>query len=899
MGELPINTGHPAARTPPYRVIVALLLLAFAMRVWNLAAPNVWWDEAFTVQATSHGWTNLWYMLQTGDRNPPLYFLSLLVWGGVAGWSEFSLRFLSVSYGVIGMVFLYKLATHLFRSHVGIWVMALAAFSPALVIYSQEGRMYSLFFALSAATLYFGLRTSERGITDTPHVSRSTVSFLLSETLLLLTHYFAVPLVVAINLFLLIDLTRRKADRRAWLKWIVGQAIAFLPILMWTAIIFSTPGSLIMPSELRPNWGYFAWQSIVLWITGVRDTSLQLGTIFAISIGLIVITAIAAWFADRRARFVIAFGLTSFLLAFMLASLLTSFHPRYVLVFSIPMFMLVGRAIEPVTRGINNRRWSLVGGCVLIVVTGLTLAGWKVAIDPQYAKDDARAVAAYLRSKAAPDDVILVEANDYTLSYYDHGLAATKMITASTEADAFQQLSTAIGTAQHVWLVHWTVSTQDSRAYWRFLLEQSGRLIDWTSYQGYELYEYQMQVAIHEPALIDHARLDFKLTITNRWTTLIDQNGGALAVAIEWQSGDQPSADVRTALRLLDAYGHEVSSVNVPLVDENGRAPIEWSPDQVTANYYVLPIPPGTPPLTYTLSARIYRPSGESSEQVLEAIRLPQRSDASDPYRTLAGYHWQTISSTLAPGLNLEMFSIAPQNPKPLDEVDVALRWHKIGSIDSAGPHVRLIQNDRVWADLGSNLFERDYPIGQWQNGETVIEHRMLTYPPIMGDAQILIGQGESWTTLMTLTLDTSSLSFAAPIMQYAQSAAYNNFVDLLGYKVSSDSIALYRPLELTIDWRAMNAEPMTTSYTVFTQLIAADGHLVAQQDGLPSPIVQAWVNGQVIADRHALKVVDPAYRGPATLIIGWYNSATIERVKTIAGDDHVTLQTPITVTNK
>jgi 4-amino-4-deoxy-L-arabinose transferase-like glycosyltransferase len=906
MGELPINTTHHASRTTQYVIIVVLLLLAFALRIWNLAAQSVWWDEAFTVQTASHGWANLWHMLQTGDRNPPLYFLSLFLWSGVAGWSEFSLRFLSVVYGVIGVMLVYKSTARLFGSRAGACALAVTAFAPALVVYSQEGRMYALFFALAAGTIYCGLRIAHAGTSIRQYAlrSRQYSGLLLFESALLLTHYFAVPLVVALNLFLLIDLIRHTADRRAWLKWIVGQAIACLPILIWTAIIFSTPGSLIKASELRPDWLYFAWQSIVLWMTGVRDTSLQMGSIFAISIGMIGITAIAAWFADRRARFVIAFGLTSFLLAFGLASLLTSFHPRYVLVFSIPMFILIGSVISSATRRINIGRWSLVGGLVFLTATGLALAGWQIALDPQYAKDDARSVAAYLQAKSTPDDVIVVEANDYTLSYYDHGLAATKMITASTEADAFQQLSQAVGTAQQVWLAHWAVSTQDPRGSWRFLLEQSGRLIDWTSYHGYELYAYEMNSPIAQPVLIDRAPLDFALAKAKAWSAIQDQGEGALAIAIEWQRGDQLSAGARVAVRLLDSAGHEVNSVNMPLIDEAGQPPAAWPIDQPTMNYYVLPIPPGTPPLTYTLDARVYEPkSGPdilSSEQVLGAVQLSRRLDANDPYRTLDGYQWQTISSTaIAPGLNLEAFSVAPQMPKPLDQVDVTLRWRKTGSIDNAAPHVRLIQNDRVWVDLGSNLFERDYPIDQWQIGETVIEHRTLIYPPIAGEAQLQIGQGDRWLPLITTTLNTSALSFAAPTMQHSQSAAYSHFADLLGYDLSADSIALYRPLELTIYWRAMNTEPITASYTVFTQLIAADGHLVAQQDGLPSPIVQAWVKGQIIADRHALKVVDPAYRGPATLIAGWYNSATIERLKMITGDDHVTLQTPITVTDK
>ena len=59
------------------------------------------------------------------------------------------------------------------------------------------------------------------------------------------------------------------------------------------------------------------------------------------------------------------------------------------------------------------------------------------------------------------------------------------------------------------------------------------------------------------------------------------------------------------------------------------------------------------------------------------------------------------------------------------------------------------------------------------------------------------------------------------------------------------------------------------------------------------------WVPGQIVEDEHALKIVDPTYRGPATLIVGWYNSATVQRVPVQSGGDYVTLQTPIQVTDK
>src|SRR3989304_49478 len=139
-------------------MVLLLILVAFGLRVWNLSSQSVWWDEAFTVHTASGDWNNFWHQLQTGDRNPPLYFLSVRLWDSLAGWSEFSLRFLSSIYGIIGLAFLYKLTARLFGSRAGGCALVAAVFSPALIVYSQEGRMYELFFMLTAATLYFGLR---------------------------------------------------------------------------------------------------------------------------------------------------------------------------------------------------------------------------------------------------------------------------------------------------------------------------------------------------------------------------------------------------------------------------------------------------------------------------------------------------------------------------------------------------------------------------------------------------------------------------------------------------------------------------------------------------------------------------------------------------------------------
>ncbi len=125
------------------------------------------------------------------------------------------------------------------------------------------------------------------------------------------------------------------------------------------------------------------------------------------------------------------------------------------------------------------------------------------------------------------------------------------------------------------------------------------------------------------------------------------------------------------------------------------------------------------------------------------------------------------------------------------------------------------------------------------------------------------------------------------------------DFAELLGYELESAELVVGQPFRLTLYWRALNDDPLETPYTVFTQLLAGDGRLIAQHDSPPvenERPTTTWVGGEIIADAHSLTFGDPAYTGPATLIVGLYNSATVARVGTSQGQDHVVLPADIVV---
>jgi hypothetical protein len=428
------------------------------------------------------------------------------------------------------------------------------------------------------------------------------------------------------------------------------------------------------------------------------------------------------------------------------------------------------------------------------------------------------------------------------------------------------------------------------------LLEQSGNLKNHMSFHGYELFEYEMQSPLREPKLEPVSTVGL---ITQR-SEIVQQAEGALAFALTWRPPVRIFDSARVSVRLSDSRGNVLSARDAALLDSHGRTMAHWETLEPATNYYVLPIPPGMPPGTYTLTAQLYNARDVLANEIVGAIDLPRRLDTSDPYRTLAGYDWQAPANPhLTAGLGLDAYAVSSHSPwKPMP-IDVTLRWRKTGEASDFAPRLRLAQADRVWAEIESDLLEHAYPIGQWIEGETVIDRLKIDYPPVRGPIDLQIGQGDQWTTLTTLQLDESRIPFDPPSMQHTQSVQFGDLAALLGYDLKSDSLSPTRPLDLELYWRATNTEPLTTPYTVFTQILAPDGHLVAQDDAPPKPPTTLWVLGQIVTDRHAIKVVDPAYRGPATLIVGWYNSATIERVPAGSGGDYATLATPVRVEDK
>src|SRR5215203_427247 len=112
--------------------LILLTLAAFALRLYHLDGQSLWYDEGVTADVAHRGIAELtrW---TADDIQPPLYYYLLAMWGRVAGWSEWSLRFPSIFFGVLTVPLLAVVTIALTRRRIaGLIAASLVAFHPLL-----------------------------------------------------------------------------------------------------------------------------------------------------------------------------------------------------------------------------------------------------------------------------------------------------------------------------------------------------------------------------------------------------------------------------------------------------------------------------------------------------------------------------------------------------------------------------------------------------------------------------------------------------------------------------------------------------------------------------------------------------------------------------------------------
>ncbi len=213
-------------------LVILIFALGFVLRIYDLSAESLWYDESFSAMISKKGVLDLINSVlgNSEESNPPLYYVLLHFWVLAFGDSEFSLRFPSVIFGSASIIAVYVLGKLLFNKRAGIVAALIIAVSVFHIQYSQEARAYALMALLSVIFFYSLIKlTAGRRM-------YYNVLYLVSGILMIYTHYYGLFIIVAQNVFCLtLFLKQRKAGEITIKQWIFLQLIlvfSFMPGFM-------------------------------------------------------------------------------------------------------------------------------------------------------------------------------------------------------------------------------------------------------------------------------------------------------------------------------------------------------------------------------------------------------------------------------------------------------------------------------------------------------------------------------------------------------------------------------------------------------------------------------------------------------------------------------------------
>ncbi|MGQ0602555.1 MAG: glycosyltransferase family 39 protein [Anaerolineales bacterium] len=402
------------ARIPTRPLLLALLGLAFALRVYDLGDRNIWWDEGLAAWAARLSpmqiveWT-------AHDVHPPLYFWLLSAWWRVVGDGEFVLRFPSALAGTAGVALIYGLGRALGGRWVGLLSATTLTLSVFAISWSQEMRMYIWAAALATGTLWAAFRLWSRA-------GRLTwIAYVLTCATALWTLYLNVSVLVIANLGFLLVWWGRGCPWPMLLRWASAQTAALVLFAPW--LIYALPRIPTWSTAEPFTPGFFAQLYATMLAVGIP---VNLETYTPLVVSMVMVWLVGLWVLWRQGgsveqhagRWMLLLGVALPALVVYAVSLPINFFyyaprlaPRYLLPLAPCFYTLLALGLVALWQ-----RWRWAGGLATVVVLGVAVSGWDAFFPNRVRRDDLISVAEALRAHVQPSDrVVLHSDKDWPL----------------------------------------------------------------------------------------------------------------------------------------------------------------------------------------------------------------------------------------------------------------------------------------------------------------------------------------------------------------------------------------------------------------------------------------------------------------------------------------------------
>jgi 4-amino-4-deoxy-L-arabinose transferase-like glycosyltransferase len=596
--------------TPRY-LLLAILFLALALRLFGLTFHSLWLDESVALKWARLPVAEILERTTTmrEDAHPPLSYLALHGWIRAFGDSEQSLRGHMAALGFLVVVLVYLLGKEIAGQRAGLIVALLAAISPYLIWYSQEVRMYGLLGTLSVAAVYClwrGLREG-RPIWWALYLLAAVGGVYTSVIGALLIPFHALAILFY------------PARQRRWtLLGVAAVALAglsFLPLaaLAWQAsgvittervapslltLLTTTPVILLL-RQVPVGWQWLAVPGAALAIVGWATTWRR-----SWRIGLIVLSYT-----------IVPLGLIFALSLWRLPI----FGQPYIIAAAPALLLAAALGVEALWR-----RRQAAGAAALLALCAVSLFAVRYDWQRSMGKEDWRAAAQYISAHALPGDAIVVVPYyaRLPLAYYYRGdLPILEPFSDPVAPEAIAPALQGIEQYGTVWLVLSHAEQLDPQGLVRRWLMERYPVLTEQYPRGVEIralatrYRLPASPDVHPIAVFgDGLRLlaahaDAQVAARD---DIYHPPSGWVHVRLQWQSlAAAKLAGSRVRLRVIDSIG-QVWGERLERQSEVWRfyPPERWLPNEIVSDAYDVNMNPVTPPGRYRVELQVLDSSG-------------------------------------------------------------------------------------------------------------------------------------------------------------------------------------------------------------------------------------------------------------------------------------------------
>jgi mannosyltransferase len=384
------------------RFLLALMLVALALRLPHLSGKSLWLDEISSLALAEVRWAEFWALVKRHEGNMLAYYLLLRAWIHL-GDNRVVAKLLSILFGVLTVPAIYFLGKELYDRRVGLISACLLTVSACHVRASQWIRSYSLLLLMLVLASLFLARSLRQP------TWRNWMLYVLCAAFAVYNHLYA-TLVIGAQLASLAFLRRREIPWKRLFVAVFALGLLLTPAVAY--VLFHNTGQLDWVPAPKA-WELVHW---AVFLAGAGSTGVGYALLLiCISLGVISLSeSRKVWSAHKRSlqSWYIIFPFVWLVLpvacAFLFSYRKPIFFFRYLIV-CFPAFLLIS------AYGISRWRPSRLRTVVLSLALCLSLTSVVLAYRTE---EDWDGSIRYLLSQVHDGDAVFPGAGGVPLEYF-------------------------------------------------------------------------------------------------------------------------------------------------------------------------------------------------------------------------------------------------------------------------------------------------------------------------------------------------------------------------------------------------------------------------------------------------------------------------------------------------